>query len=331
MKPMNRLCVDTMDVVATADGYRYVLGIMDSFTRWIELFALKTLEAPEASHSLIQFFGRYGVPTELLSDNGSQFVNELIKAILHIVGTKQVLSLAYSKEENGRIERANKEILRHLRALIGHSKVVDDWVVKLPFVQRIMNASVHSSVTGFSPASMLFGNSIDLDRNIMASITLRGGGKRVLKWSVLKLNLNSTIEWLDQRNESQQQVLQASADLQNKQRELHLESIPSTLITRFQNGDWVLVLPHNNPLTGRRPVGDKLSTFWEGPYRVISNVDNRYTLHDTTADKQFERHVTDLKLYRHDQNGPDPRIVAQIDKREFLNDQIVDHKGNTKY
>jgi transposase InsO family protein len=184
--------VDTVEIVLTADGYRYVLGIMDSFTRWIELFALTTLEAPEAANCLIQFFGRYGVPTELLSDNGSQFVNELIKAILRIVGTKQVLSLAYSKEENGRIERANKEILRHLRAFVGHSKVVDEWVIKLPFAQRIMNASVHS-VTGFSPASMLFGNSIDLNRNIMPAITLRGGGKRVLnKWPISKLTPNST-------------------------------------------------------------------------------------------------------------------------------------------
>jgi hypothetical protein len=330
MRPMNRLCVDTVEIVLTADGYRYVLGIMDSFTRWIELFALTTLEAPEAANCLIQFFGRYGVPTELLSDNGSQFVNELIKAILRIVGTKQVLSLAYSKEENGRIERANKEILRHLRAFVGHSKVVDEWVIKLPFVQRIMNASVHS-VTGFSPASMLFGNSIDLNRNIMPAITLRGGEESPQQVAHIEVDSEFYKEWLDQRNESQQQVLQASADLQNKQRELHLESVESALLTQFKSGDWVLILPHNNPLTGRRPVGDKLSTFWEGPYCVVSNEGNTYTLHDTTEDKLFQRHVTDLKLYRHDNNGPDPRIVAQIDKREFRIDHIVDHKGDPKY
>ncbi len=102
-----------------------------------------------------------------------------------------MLSLAYSKEENGRIERANKEVLRHLRAFIGHSKVVDEWVIKLPFVQRIMNASVHS-VTGFSPASMLFGNSIDLNRNIMPSITLQGGEEGPQVAPISKLSPSST-------------------------------------------------------------------------------------------------------------------------------------------
>jgi hypothetical protein len=47
--------------------------------------------------------------------------------------------LAYSKEENAIVERANKEVLRHLRA---------------------------ESSIGTTPASLLFGNSITMDRGI---------------------------------------------------------------------------------------------------------------------------------------------------------------------
>ncbi len=47
---------------------------------------------------------------------------------------------AYSKEENGLVERANQEVMRHLRAMLFDARVHDKWSYEqLPMVQRIMN------------------------------------------------------------------------------------------------------------------------------------------------------------------------------------------------
>jgi hypothetical protein len=55
---------------------------------------------------------------------------------------------AYSSEENGIVERANEEVLRHLRALLFDSGVHDKWSFEqLPLVQRIMN-TVEKTSTG---------------------------------------------------------------------------------------------------------------------------------------------------------------------------------------
>jgi transposase InsO family protein len=207
-KPFSRVSVDTTDVVETKDGYKYVLGILDNFTRWIKLYPLKTLDATEAADCLIDYFGNFGFAKELLSDRGPQFVNELIAALLKAVGTKHILSLAYSKEENGRIERANKEILRHLRLFVNNSKVLDDWVSKLPFVQRMMNASIHS-VPGFSPADMLFGKAVNLNRNILPTPVDESPGL-----TSVEITSEFYQAWWNQRNEAQQEVLAASAELQ---------------------------------------------------------------------------------------------------------------------
>ena len=56
-------------------------------------------------------------PRQLRSDNGPHFIADVIKEILALVGIEQCLTLAYSKEENAIVERFNKEINRHLRAL----------------------------------------------------------------------------------------------------------------------------------------------------------------------------------------------------------------------
>ena len=100
------------------------------------------------------------------SDKGSHFANDLIKEFLFITGTPHNLTLSYSKQENGVVERANREVNRHLRALTFETNEVDNYRLSLPFVQRIINSSIHES-TGVAPASMLFGNQVNLERGIL--------------------------------------------------------------------------------------------------------------------------------------------------------------------
>ena len=169
-EPHQRLNVDTIGPLPSdADGNCYILVLIDTFTRWIELYPIKTVTALEAAKVLLQHFGRFGQAQELQSDNGSQFVNEIIKELCLLIGVEHKRTLAYSSEENAIVERANKEVLRHLRAIIHDTKVLETWNVFLPFVQRIMNAAV-SQTTGVSPAQLLFGCAITLDRSILVEL-----------------------------------------------------------------------------------------------------------------------------------------------------------------
>ena len=66
------------------------------------------------SQTLRSFFGALH---QLRSDNGPHFIADVIREFLLLVGVKHSLTLAYSKQENAIVERYNKEIYRHLRAL----------------------------------------------------------------------------------------------------------------------------------------------------------------------------------------------------------------------
>ena len=100
-----------------------------------------------------QSFGRFGVAHQLRSDNGPH------------VGVKQCLTLAYSKEENAIVERYNKEINRHLRALTFENLSLTDYKKSLPFVQRVQNSN-HSDRLKLLTSQMLFGNMLNLDKGI---------------------------------------------------------------------------------------------------------------------------------------------------------------------
>ena len=58
------------------------------------------------------FWSLHGAPSEILNDNGSHFVTELIKESLALVDVDHKIIVAYSKEENAMVERANKEVNR---------------------------------------------------------------------------------------------------------------------------------------------------------------------------------------------------------------------------
>ena len=66
---------------------------------------------------ILKHFGRFGAPHQLRSDNGPHFIADVIREFLLLDSVKHCLTLAYSKEENALVERYNKEINRHLRAL----------------------------------------------------------------------------------------------------------------------------------------------------------------------------------------------------------------------
>jgi Integrase core domain len=63
-----------VDFVGPFQDVGYVFVIIDTFTRWVELFHTIDATAPSAGKCIFQHFGRFGSPYQLRSDNGPYFV-----------------------------------------------------------------------------------------------------------------------------------------------------------------------------------------------------------------------------------------------------------------
>jgi hypothetical protein len=166
MEPMETLNIDTIGPVPKDNlGNTYILVIIDCFSKFIELYAVPDTTALHAARCFLNHLGRYGAPRRIRTDNGSQFVDTMVDELIEMIGSEHQLTLAYSSEENAIVERANKEVMRYIRAILLDKRVIGEWSIYLPMVQRIMNASVHSALQ-MSPAQIIFGNSTTLDRGI---------------------------------------------------------------------------------------------------------------------------------------------------------------------
>ena len=103
-----------------------------------------------AAEAIIAHCGTFGIPKKFTHDNDRVLISDIVKQTINILGTKSEVTLAYSKEEQAIVERANKEVMKYLRNFIFDNMAIKCFSRYIPLVQRIMNSSVHKA-TGFSP------------------------------------------------------------------------------------------------------------------------------------------------------------------------------------
>ena len=74
-EPMQRLNIDTIGPLPPDnEGNKYVIVIIDTFSRYVTLHAGKDASGSEAASAIHKHICTYGIPTSILTDNGSQFI-----------------------------------------------------------------------------------------------------------------------------------------------------------------------------------------------------------------------------------------------------------------
>ena len=144
--PMERVNIDTIGPFPEDDqGNKHICVMIDVFSRFVELYPVPDLTAATAAKKIVEFVGRYGHPSEVLTDNGKQYVNELSNELYDLMLVNHLTVMPYSHEENSIVMRANKEVNRHLWAIVFNRKIKTNWSLILPLVQRVLNTTIHSS------------------------------------------------------------------------------------------------------------------------------------------------------------------------------------------
>ena len=302
---MQRVSVDSTGKLPTdAQNNEYIVSIIDNFSRFLELYAVKDLTANTFARCLLDFIGRYGVPRELISDKGTQFANDIIEELCRMVGTKQIFTMTASKEENGIVERSIREIRRHLRAIIFHTNLMDNWSTYLPLVQRIFNADVKQYL-GVSPAQIVFCNSLQLDRGLLFQNNP---------------NPSQTMsEWMQKMLDAQAKIIAVARKTLDNRDALYI-SKQSDEITSYPINSYVLVDYIDRPPT-------TLHTIREGPFRVVSSTEGRYTLMNLITGETKECHISRLRPFYYD-DIEITRQTAMRDSQEWDVDYIITHAGD---
>lgn len=303
-EPFQHISVDTIGPLPVdEEGNEYIVVVIDNFTRFIELFASPDTSAAEAAKALVSVTGRYGRISTMTSDRGPQYANETIKQLQQILRIKHHKTWPYHPQANGKVERSIQEVVRHLRALTTILKIQKRWTSILPMVQRICNSTVNRR-TGVAPAELLYGQAVDVDRNmIKASGLEKTAHPQQLLRDLIRV---------------QDRLIAKAIQTQSQADEYYLAKSPSQP-TEFTVGTLVLA----TYVDGKRP--HKLMSKYEGPMKITEKNGKNYVCQHLATGKRARYDVTRLHEYIPDENN-EILEVASFDNQEEIVEKVTDHR-----
>jgi len=156
-RPFEMVVMDVIGPIEPPAGpqkFKYVLCIVDSFSRFPSAYLLKDLTAKSACQALLEFFSWAGVSSVVISDNATNFNNALTKEFMNRMGCSPRFSSPNHPECQGICERFNqtfKNMLHH--AIREHGS---KWHLIVPFLVWAMRES-RNETTNMSPYMCVYG------------------------------------------------------------------------------------------------------------------------------------------------------------------------------
>ena len=163
--PFKTIQIDLLSFHTPSKGYKYILVIIDSFSRHVVIEKTKNKNSFTIMKILYEkFILKYGFFEELciISDNGTELVSSWSKALYKLLGITSIRTSVYKPSSNGLTERCNRSIIAILRRFVKDNP--KKWADNLCYVAYVINSSVSES-TKQTPLSLLFGvtsNVLDL-------------------------------------------------------------------------------------------------------------------------------------------------------------------------
>ena len=288
-------------------GNTHILVIIDTCTRWLELYPVKDVGAETTAFYVADYILRYGPPKTVLSDYGSAFIAQTFIDLCTYIGTQiKKPQAAGDKEAVGIVERANKSIRGHLTNIFKEKAMSKTWSFATLIVQQIMNNSVHTT-TGLAPAKIMYGKLIAPPTSIWPDRNDWKQGKAMSSW-------------VTEKNMQQEMILRALRT--------HLKVHDNENKLKRAQGEENPTLEQNTFVLYRRMSKTKQQLEWTGPFMVTDSDRDFYEITSLKKDKvPFMVHARQLKRYHTDESPEDLIDIALQDDEEYIIEKVVDERS----
>ena len=315
--PFDCLVCDVLDMSShvgkTARGNTKLVIFADSLSRWVEAIPVKGEPTSEEVLDLFihHIYARYGLPRTVRCDGGSNLGSKLVQAVYDSSKIELAEATAHHHNSAGLVERFNDTLCGMVRA---STEEATTWDELLPFCLFAYRSTPHR-VTHESPAYLLYGRELrgphhvgllDATPPSAEARRLDDKGREYYDRFLSRMRVAWNLAYHCTRR-------QQDSDRQDRDRKA--DTSPS-----FEPNDRVLL---RVPLDQKT---HKLSSQWEGPYRIASPdgvlPNGNYRLTDLKDRRRREEVSGDrLRLYL---------TVTDADRLqpdEFLIDQILKRRG----
>ena len=159
--PFAKIALDiTGPYPKTHSGNEYIVTFIDMYSGWPEAFAVPNKKAETVAHLLMEeIFPRFGAPLQLVTDNGPENVNKIMKRTLENLNIHHVTTSFYHPQSNGKVERLHRTMNSILAKKIGDNDRSWDLYINQMLAAIRFNVS---ETTKFSPFYLLYSRDVVL-------------------------------------------------------------------------------------------------------------------------------------------------------------------------
>ncbi|KAL0902042.1 hypothetical protein ABMA27_000009 [Loxostege sticticalis] len=268
--------------VRSKKGNVYILAIVDSFTKFINIRAVKDTKTSSAIKIFKEYFSYFGTPSRLITDRGSCFTSAKFKEFTNKLNIKHILNAVATPRANGQVERFNRTILDALSTKC-HGKNENTWDEYVGDIQLGINTTVNKS-TGKSPSELLFGCKLVTTSENMLGDVITETSQLVSGNELMRLRSDAK-----DKMDKDQEVAKRRFD-QNRKR-----------ARSYSVGDLVRI---ERTVIDKDHLGKskKLVPKFQGPYRIVKVLPNdRFLVEDTPltrkGNKRYENIVAIDKVH----------------------------------
>ncbi|KAJ8651462.1 hypothetical protein O0I10_012980 [Lichtheimia ornata] len=286
---------DLANYEMSQSGNRNLLVLVDMCTRFCILRPIPNKEAETIVKTLVQVFCDFGLPRAIQSDNGKEFVNNVMKRFARASGFEHRLVVPYHPKANGSAERCVQKATLSIKKMLEGATF--EWDHYVPAVQLALNANV-TARHKTPPFTLMFARKINDFKDYRNDAEAKPMSEEMLKKRVDEMR-NIVFPAIHERTKTV-----------TKQQELQFNNTQK--IMEYEIGDFVIA--REPELTG------KFNPTYKGPYKIINKTQApSYVLQDYEGRVLPRNYPPEqLKLVR---------VMQEIPADEIYElENIVDHK-----
>ena len=302
----------TADLVETSDGNRYIMVVIDHFTKFAQFFALKDTKSETIADILVEgWCNIFGIPEAILSDGGKQYDSKLVEQVYELFDIRKLKTTAYHPQCDGLSERMVQTVKNMTKAHVNAEQT--NWDRNLKKLAYAYNTAVNDTIKQ-TPFEMMFLRKPKIPIDLLIPPINERGRERIDKPETIEIDREQVEiledvevelsmpekarEYLKELNEKMTNCFQIATNQRNlvmdKAKINHDRSIKKM---EYKVGDLVLV---DHPRIGKG-LSHGLAKKYRGPYVIVGKNKNKvdYLIREVgkPKSKMKQLHKSHLKAY----------------------------------
>jgi len=272
-RPFERFTIDFIGpITPSSNGCAYILVGTCATTKYAVAKPYKKADGKTTVNFLIDIISQYGAITEVHSDRGLHFTNNLVKDLLKTLNIKNTLSIAYRPQSQGQTEKFNGTLIDMISHFVQEKP--QTWSQIIKYVLFGYNSSINET-TGYSPFFLLHAYH----------------PKSIFDFNIVETSVQPDILIeIDKIN-----------DIREKLPEILEKQFIKNKKYYDKNKNEIQFLPNEKVLVKTFKKNNKFSFRYEGPYKIKKQISDNTYLVEVIRNGQLEnvyKHVSQIKKFR---------------------------------